>query len=62
MKNYSCKDCPDRYVTEHSNCHATCERYLKWQEERKAQLEAKHIDNMIIDTFLEMKIKLKRRK
>ncbi len=62
MTNPGCKGCTERYVTEHSNCHATCERYLKWQEERKAQLEAKYRDNMIIDTVLDMKIKLKRKK
>ena len=62
MTNPGCKGCTERYVTEHSNCHATCERYLKWREERQAQLEAKYRDNMIIDTVLDMKIKLKRKK
>lgn len=63
MKNPPCgKNCPDRYVTEHSNCHANCERYLKWQEEHKAELEAKYRDNMIYDTVVEMKVKLKRKK
>lgn len=63
MKTPPCgKNCPDRYVAEHSNCHATCERYLKWQEERKAELEAKYRDNMIYDTVVEMKVKLMRKR
>ena len=41
MISPGCKGCTERYVTEHSNCHATCEKYLKWQEERKASLEKK---------------------
>lgn len=32
------KDCPNRYVTEKSNCHATCKEYLSWQAEHKAEL------------------------
>lgn len=39
MKDYSCKDCPDRYVTDHSNCHATCEKYLKASRERREELD-----------------------
>lgn len=27
-----CKDCPDRVV----GCHATCERYIAYDEQRKA--------------------------
>lgn len=39
MKNYSCKDCPDRYVTEHSNCHATCKDYLDASKQRREELD-----------------------
>ena len=39
MKKPKCKDCPDRYVTDKSNCHATCKNYLDWQAEHRAELE-----------------------
>lgn len=39
MKIYSCKDCPDRYVTEHSNCLATCKNYLDASKKRREELD-----------------------
>ena len=62
MKNPPCgKNCPDRYVTEHSNCHSTCEKYLKWQEERKASLENKHKELDLDGALIEMRRNLKRK-
>lgn len=29
------KDCPDRYVAPHTNCHCTCERYKQYVEQNK---------------------------
>ena len=42
--------------------HGLFDKLLISSFDPKLLVEAKHIDNMIIDTFLEMKIKLKRRK
>lgn len=39
MKGLNCKDCKNRYVTEHSNCHATCKDYLEWRENRLKELD-----------------------
>lgn len=30
--NAPCKGCKDRYVTETTRCHSTCERYKEWLE------------------------------
>lgn len=62
MKNPPCgKNCPDRYVTEHSNCHATCKKYLDWQEERKASLDNKHKQLDLDGALIEMRRNLKRK-
>lgn len=36
--NGPCADCEERYV----GCHAECERYKAWKEDREKQREAKH--------------------
>lgn len=56
-----CKNCPDRYVTQHSNFHATCKSYLEWEKERKAELEAKHNEKRLDEAFIEMRNNLKRK-
>lgn len=61
MISPGCKGCTERYVTEHSNCHATCEKYLKWQEERKASLEKKHKQLDLDGALIEMRRNLKRK-
>jgi epoxyqueuosine reductase QueG len=62
MKNPPCgKICPDRYVVEHSNCHATCERYLEWEKERKEELEAKNRDKILEGALIDMRRNLKRK-
>ncbi len=62
MTNPGCKGCTERYVTEHSNCHATCKKYIDWRNERMETLKKRDKDNMISDTVIEMKIRLKRGK
>ena len=62
MKNPPCgKNCPDRYVTQHSNCHATCKRYLEWEKERKEELEVKYKAKRVDDAIIEMRNNLKRK-
>ena len=61
MTNPGCKGCTDRYVTEHSNCHATCEKYLKWQEERQKVLIEKHKEKELDGALIDMRNYLKRK-
>ena len=61
MTNPGCKGCTDRYVTEHSNCHATCEKYLKWQEERQRILIEKHKEKELDGALIDMRNYLKRK-
>lgn len=35
-----CKDCKQRKVTEHYNCHMDCEKYLAFQAYRKEVAES----------------------
>ena len=42
MVGNSCKDCMDREL----GCHVTCERYIAFQKSRKAELDARHKDNI----------------
>ena len=39
MTNPGCKGCTERYVTEHSNCHATCKDYLDASKQRREELD-----------------------
>ena len=41
MAKYSCKGCTERWVSETTNCHATCKNYLK--EAQKNEEEREHI-------------------
>ena len=61
MTNPGCKGCTDRYVTEHSNCHATCEKYLKWQEERQRILIEKHKEKELDGALIDMRNYFKRK-
>ena len=61
MTNPGCKGCTERYVTEHSNCHATCEKYLKWQEERQRVLIEKHKEKELDGALIDMRNYLKRK-
>ena len=61
MTNPGCKGCTERYVTEHSNCHATCEKYLKWQEERQKVLIEKHKEKELDGALIDMRNYLKRK-
>ena len=61
MTNPGCKGCTERYVTEHSNCHATCERYLKWKEERDASLAHRYAELELDGALIELRRNLKRK-
>ena len=39
MEKPKCKDCPNRYVVEGSNCHATCESYIAWSKRHRDELD-----------------------
>lgn len=32
-----CYGCTERYVTDHSTCHSTCEKYIKAKEKHDAK-------------------------
>lgn len=52
-----CKNCPDRVLL----CHATCEKYLAYSENRNTirQNRAKH--NKVLESLIDTKTKKKRR-
>lgn len=32
-----CKDCKDRFITDHYSCHAICQLYKKWKKQHKIE-------------------------
>ena len=36
--NIPCKDCKDRFVTEHYSCHAICKLYKEWNAYHKKEM------------------------
>ena len=60
-----CKECKDRFVTEHYSCHAICEQYKEWnkfhQEELKRLAEKKAIDNASYSMYDSMELNKKKR-
>jgi len=49
-----CYECRDRY----SGCHGTCQKYIKWCEERTAEREKKfreNIGNSLVEGYLSHK-------
>ena len=35
--NCPCKECKDRFVTEHYSCHAICNQYKEWSKKQKIE-------------------------
>lgn len=64
--NIPCKDCKDRFVTEHYSCHSICELYKKWQKEhnkeRFALAEKKSIDRDSYSIYDALEINRKHRR
>lgn len=54
--NCPCKDCTDRWVSESSNCHVSCKRYIEWaayikeynRKESEQRRNAKAFDEIYI--------------
>ena len=44
-----CRDCPDRKP----NCHSTCEKYLKFREEREKVYKARQDYNDSMDFYID---------
>ena len=57
--NAPCKDCERRTV--HPNCHATCEQYKAYAEERNV-IRSKYLEGRIYKDFLDDKIERLRKK
>lgn len=64
MAKFSCNGCPDRYVTETSNCHVTCKKYLeevrKNEEEKERIRKIKNVENDIDECTIAHSVKLRR--
>lgn len=41
-----CYKCPDRWVDKKTNCHSTCERYIKEKEIHDAQREKARLESV----------------
>jgi hypothetical protein len=55
-----CKGCPDRTAGERTtDCHTTCERFLAYKEERRAENKARAEYNLTVTTILEGRRRLK---
>lgn len=47
--NCPCKECKDRFVTEHYSCHAICNQYKEWSKNQRIEtmnlIRKKSLDN-----------------
>ena len=48
MKLTPCKDCKDRKV----GCHAVCQKYISWQNERKELQKKQQKENVYIKSSM----------
>ena len=64
MGNYSCNGCTERWVSATTNCHASCEKYLKearaHEEEKERIRKIKNVENDIDECTIAHSVKLRR--